>query len=132
MYSQYVFVGVPLHTARIACWFSKATTHWSNFCTCDGIDSQTVLQTICESKIDWTRANFSTKQCQTGAKLNTQNRLDRPTTDQLAQNNPRPRQNKILRIDRTGQILAPNNPKLMKNHVPKIFSKNKLDKGSAK
>ena len=51
MYSQYVFVGVPLHTARIACWFSKATTHWSNFCTRDGIDSQTVLRTIRESKM---------------------------------------------------------------------------------
>ena len=50
MYSRYAFVGVPLHTARIACWFSRATTHWSNFCTCDGIDSQTVLRTICESK----------------------------------------------------------------------------------
>ena len=50
MYSQYVFIGVALHTARIACWFSKATTHWSNFCTRDGIDSQTVLQTIHESK----------------------------------------------------------------------------------
>ena len=43
MYSQYVFVGVPLHTARIACWFSTATTHWSNFYTRDGIDAQTVL-----------------------------------------------------------------------------------------
>ena len=51
MYSQYVLVGVPLHTARIACWFSKATTHWSNFCTRDGIDSQTVLRTIRESKM---------------------------------------------------------------------------------
>ena len=53
MYSQYVFVGVPLqlHTARIACWFSKATTHWSNFCTRDDIDSQTVLRTIRESKM---------------------------------------------------------------------------------
>ena len=50
MYSQYGFVGVPLHTARIACWFSTATTHWSNFCTRDGIDSQTVLRTIRESK----------------------------------------------------------------------------------
>ena len=50
MYSQYVLVGVPLHTARIACWFSRATTHWSNFCTRDGIDSQTVLRTIRESK----------------------------------------------------------------------------------
>ena len=39
-----------LHTARIACWFSKATTHWSNFCTRNGIDSQTVLRTIRESK----------------------------------------------------------------------------------
>ena len=38
-------------TARIACWFSKATTHWSKFCTRDGIDSQTVLRTIRESKI---------------------------------------------------------------------------------
>ena len=54
MYSQYVFIGVPLqlHTARIACWFSKATTHWSNFCTRDGIDSQTVLWTIRESKME--------------------------------------------------------------------------------
>ena len=52
MYSQHVIVGVPLQldTARIACWFSKATTHWSNFCTRDGIDSQTVLRTIRESK----------------------------------------------------------------------------------
>ena len=50
MYSQYVFVGVPLHTVRIACWFSKATTHWGNFCTLDGIDSQTVNQTIRESE----------------------------------------------------------------------------------
>ena len=52
MYSQYVVVVVPLqlHTARIACWFSKATTHWSNFCTRDGIDSQTVLRTIRKSK----------------------------------------------------------------------------------
>ena len=49
-------------------------------------------------KIDWTRAKFSTKQPKTGAKLNTQNRLDRPTEDQFAQNNLRPRQNKILRI----------------------------------
>ena len=40
-------------------------------------------------KIDWTGANFSTKQRQTGAKLNAQNKLDRPTADQLAQNNPR-------------------------------------------
>ena len=47
-------------------------------------------------------ANFSTKQRQTGAKLNTQNRLDRPTTDQSAQNNQRRRQNKILRIGWTG------------------------------
>ena len=53
-------------------------------------------------KIDWIGAYFSTKQCQTGAKLNTQNRLDRRTADQLAQNNPRPRQNKILRINWTG------------------------------
>ena len=52
-------------------------------------------------RIDWTRANFSTKH-QTGAKLNTQNRLGRPTTDQLAQNNQRQRRKKILRIDWTG------------------------------
>ena len=39
-------------------------------------------------EIDWTGANFCTKQRQTGAKLHTQNRLDRLTTDQLAQNNP--------------------------------------------
>ena len=51
LYSQYAFVGVPLHTARIACWFSRATTHWSNFCTRDGVDSQTVLRMIRESKI---------------------------------------------------------------------------------
>ena len=60
------------------------------------------------------------------------NRLDWPALDQLAQNNPRPRQNKILRRDWTRAILAFNNPKLMRNHVPKIFPKNKLDKGSAK
>ena len=51
MCSQYAFVGVPLHTARIACWFSRATTHWSNFCTRDSIDSQTILRTIRQSKI---------------------------------------------------------------------------------
>ena len=62
MYSQYVFVGVPLHTARIGCWFSMATTHWSNFCTCDGIDSQTILRTIRESKMAVTRhANRSSR-----------------------------------------------------------------------
>ena len=44
-------------------------------------------------KIDWIGANFSIKQRKTGAKLRTQNRLDRPTADQLAQNNPRPGQN---------------------------------------
>ena len=32
--------------------------------------------------IDWTGANFSTKQPKTGANLNAQNRLDRPTADQ--------------------------------------------------
>ena len=37
------------------------------------------------------------------AKIEYQNRLDRPTADQLAQNNnPRMRQNRILRIDWTG------------------------------
>ena len=33
-------------------------------------------------KIDWTGANFNTKQPKTGAKLNTKNRLDRPTAHQ--------------------------------------------------
>ena len=47
--------------------------------------------------IFWTGANLSTKQPKTGTKLNAQNRLDRPTADQLAQNNPRPGQNKILK-----------------------------------
>ena len=37
-----------------------------------------------------------------GQKLKTQNRLDRPTADQLAQNNPVPGQNKILRTDWNG------------------------------
>ena len=53
--------------------------------------------------IFWTGANFSTKQPKTGTKLNTQNRLDRPTADQIAQNNPRTGQNKVLRIDWTGE-----------------------------
>ena len=48
-----------------------------------------------------------------------------------AQTNPRLRQNKILRIDWTGQMLALNNPKLMRNHVTKIFPKNKLYKDGA-
>ena len=51
MYSQYAFVGVPLHPARIACWFSRATPHWSNFCTRDGIHSQTFGRSVRESKI---------------------------------------------------------------------------------
>ena len=42
--------------------------------------------------LDWIGANFSTRKTPNWGKLNTQNRLDRPTTDQLAQNNPRPRQ----------------------------------------
>ena len=52
-------------------------------------------------KIDWTRAYFgpgqilAQKQRKTGAKLRTQNRLDRSTADQLAQNNPRPGQNNV-------------------------------------
>ena len=54
-------------------------------------------------KIDWTGANFSsTKQPKTGAKLNTQNRLDQSTADQLTQNNPITGHNKILRTDWTG------------------------------
>ena len=61
-------------------------------------------------KIDWTstgtyfglRQILAQNNTKLGKKLNTQNRLDWPTTHQLAQNNPRMGQNKILRIDWTG------------------------------
>ena len=63
-------------------------------------------------------------------KIEYQNRLDWPTADQLAQNNnPRVRQNRILRINWTGANFS--SPKLIRNHVPKIFPKNKLDKARA-
>ena len=48
--------GVPVclkkkHNARKAVWFTLATVHWSNFSIfVDSIDSQIILQMICESK----------------------------------------------------------------------------------
>ena len=50
------------HNARKAVWFTKATVHWSNFCTfVDSTDSQIILRMILESKRKMKREVFSVR-----------------------------------------------------------------------